>query len=1332
MVPGKCTPFTIPVIGDINHDGIVEMIIPCKDNRIRAFTNYQADIPPYMSLLATSEIVLDFTSPNMLLADFDGDGISEVVFNNDVLKFDFSNPSNPSLSRVLNGTGHNGWMGSGSYSKPTAVDILTKLDCNGDPDCDGLELIAGCHIYSIDLDPLDGDPVEIKIQRNLNDMSPDGDDFTDGFSYTADMNLDGTLDVITGGQKGSVSGVYVWDKNGLIHFFPHYGGFSPTYTLSIANVYDDKVNGFQQDLPEIISINIDSMDCFNLNAAIAHPGDPKWWSIPVNDGGFAGSSCFDLNKDGFAEILFRDESYFKILYGGPVPLPLGLGPNRTWYSLGCKSLTGDELPVIANVDNDPEAEIVFTGKKQNDQTQPIGEGRLWVIESDGIPWPPARPIWNQYNYNGVNINDDLTIPKHQQAHHLEFPGLGSGKRPFNTAQSQWSAWDNNFDPLFPVPDAALTVDSTACEGDSLRLWLSLCNHGSNLLPDSLPIAFYQNDPRQAGAVLIGSSLAQTAVPVDACASFSVKIAAVFNAPIFVVANDDGSHPLPYAISNFPITAQPECDFENNFDALVFNHQSPSLDLGPDLSLCSSSVTALNAGAGFSSYRWQDGTTESSFTAFGPGTYWVDVKDACGNPQSDTVHISLNQTATVELGNDLTICEGENIQLNAPGFANVQWSPAAGLSCANCPNPTATPSAGITYYVTAANGNCFASDSIHIFLAPKPVLTLIAQDGDCLNTPQISVSATGTAPLGFSWSNGGTGTAINPNVSGSYTVTVTSGLGCEATATASVMVANSLVVSLQTTPLNCSNGLGEATATASGGTAPFAYNWSNGGNAATVPVTNPGSISVTVTDASGCISSSSATVEIVGQLLLDISSTPISCNDGQGGTANVLSINGTAPFTYNWSNGGTAATVPVTSSGSISVTVTDASGCISSTSATVEIVGLLQSSINITPISCHESHDGEATVQPINGTAPFSWLWANGATGPQLTGLAGGTYSLIVTAANGCTDDLSFTIAAPTALALSISADAVSCFGEMDGAATVVVSGGTPSYQYLWSNFQTTATASQLGQGLQTVTVTDENGCTDTASVFVSEPPLLTAAVQATDPIVCPDSTTTLAAISTGGTPPYTFSWAGGQTDSLLTPVGAGDYTVTVSDENGCTANASVAIQSQELAMLVQDSVVAASSPTASDGSVFVEFSGGQPPFTYLWSNGDTSQNLLSVPAGDYVLSLSDALGCEQTFPFTVDFLNAASQKLGKAWTASILPNPAARNGLARLSIQSEWAQSIDCQIFEVTGKLIWKERIPVSAGDKLYPLNTPNTASVYLVVLSNELDFVCLKWVVMD
>lgn len=1252
--------FSTYAIADVNSDGIPEMAVSTQFGLTKVYSNFNQGSSQPMTVFATGSPT-SWAHGHMAFADFDQDGTPELYNGNFVYQFDLSNPNSPQLNLKLSGASHAGHNNSGSTGA-VAVDILSVADCNGDPDCNGLELVAGAIIYAIDLDPLDGDGLQIKVIKNLNNMSSLGP-FQDGYNYVADLNLDGLPEIVTAGHHGPANknGFYVWDKTGLVAKFenPDPGLGDPQFiSLAIANVFDDHSAGFALDYPEIIYPTRTKITSFNLQKAIASPTTPYWWSANVIDGSrSAGPSCFDLNSDGFAEIIYRDEQKMHIMYGGALPFPAGVDANRNWMVFDCQSATIDEYPVIADIDGDEEAEILVTGKVApfiSDQLD--NRGRLIVIESDGLPWPSSRALWNQYSYFGVNINDDLTVPKVQQTHYLEWPQLGSGHRPWNTFHTQWPIWGNDFNPYSPVPDAIVNVDSTACEGDSIRVWLTLCNQGSTELPDSLPIAFYQNDPRLPGAVLRQIVSTPSTLPIDTCAAFSVKILGVFNVPIFVVANDDGTHPLPYAIADFPVTTAPECDFENNFDSFTLSYQAQALDLGPDRSLCSSSVTGLSAGAGFLSYRWQDGSTDSTYTAYSPGTYWVDAMDACGNLHSDTVIILLNQTTNIDLGNDREICEGESVQLSVSGFSDLQWSPSSGLSCNDCPSPVANPMISTTYYLTAANGNCFASDSIRMVVHKKPLLTLTSQNGDCSTIPFVGATAVGLPPISYQWSNGQTSASINPSNSGTYWVSATDANGCLAVDSASVIIVNNITANITSQPVSCNGSPGTAIADANGGAAPYSYQWSNGGNTANTTVTMPGNIDVTITDANGCITYATALVGITGQLQLGIT---------------------------------------------------------------------------VSPISCHEGTDGSATVMPIFGTSPFTWEWQSGQTTSTIANLGSGSYSVTVSDAIGCTDDLHFSMTSPPDLLLSADANGTSCFGENDGSATVTASGGTPSYSYFWSNFQTNAMATQLAPGSYTVTVTDENGCSDSISVIVGQPPLLTANAQAEDPVICPDQTTNLMATATGGTAPLSYAWTGGSTDSLLTGVGEGFYTILVTDANGCTADASISVQLQQPATLTQDSIALASSSSATDGAIFLDFVGGSPPFSYLWSNGDTTQDLQAVPPGTYSLTMTDAEGCEQVFTFTIDFLNGVSQGLGTGWLARIYPNPMADGGKAFLHIQSGSKQSIVFQLLDVAGRSIATEQLEVQANGFLKQLPTPSSAGVYWVVLKTEKGIRYLKWVVL-
>ena len=160
---------------------------------------------------------------------------------------------------------------------------------------------------------------------------------------------------------------------------------------------------------------------------------------------------------------------------GQCRYPAGVDADRNWVKIECGSGTGDEYPTVADIDGDGEAEILTVGHlPPNASGNSDYRGRLWVFESDGLPWPSARPIWNQFGYNGLNINDDLTVPRNLQAHHLEFPNLGSGKRPFNGATVQVPIFDSDFDAYLPAPDAVVQIDSSKCGTDSMTVWLTIC------------------------------------------------------------------------------------------------------------------------------------------------------------------------------------------------------------------------------------------------------------------------------------------------------------------------------------------------------------------------------------------------------------------------------------------------------------------------------------------------------------------------------------------------------------------------------------------------------------------------------------------------------------------------------------------------------------------------------------------------------------------------------------------------------------------------------------------------------------------------------------------
>ena len=1541
----------------MNGDGNVEMIVTTplgNSGRLTIYNSYSSGSTPPMTLVTKTTNQLDLINDRPALADFNSDGIAEVYVQNDIYQFDFSNPNAPTLKRVLNGTGHGGQFSASS--KSNAVDILSPADCNGDPDCGGLEIVAGGFIYSVDMDPLDGDGLQIKVQRDLNQMT--NMNFPDGYTHTADVNLDGVLDVIVLGNFVDDKGLYIWDKNGLIDFFPFTDPAWVASSVTINNVYDDRVHGHPQDLPEILFAVGPKLFCFNLNAAGTNPSQPYWWAANVVDESHLTSpSTFDLDGDGFAEVLFRDENEFRIMYGGSAPFPAGVDSERNYYRTDCFSKTIDEHPVIADVDMDGEAEILITGQIFNDPNSFGLEGRLWVFDSDDAPWVPARPVWNQYNYNGININDDLTIPKQQQANHLELPGIGSGKRPLNFVHSQMPIFDNQFDPLFPVPDAVVQFDSSQCETDSLCLWLTVCNSGSEVLMSGLPIAFYENDPTVSNATLLSTATTQSDIPIDGCIHFSINIPAVYNAPVFILVNDDGTLPTPFDLTNdFPITEVIECDYENNLTYFEIPYQASILDLGPDQSICNSSTVTLNAGNGFVKYRWQDGSNEPIFTAYEPGLYWVDVWDVCGFQQTDSVYIELDQVAAIDLGPDQTICEGGSVELSISGFPNVDWWPVDGLNCTNCPTVTSTPTVSTTYYVTASYGDCFSTDSVRVNVAATPAITVEGLDGICSGGAAVTVASNDGQVLDYVWENGETDETIHPVQTGNYSVTATNSPGCTTVGAASITITGGVELEALTTPvlcfddssasiqlevqegvapfifnwsngateedlmdlpagnyavtvtdaegctaiesfnltepealvvapfaadISCNNDPGFISLHAGGGTSPLSVLWSNGAATDSINITGTGTYTATITDANGCYIESehlmeeeeelqtsleltdvkchgtldgqavaqplnglspytflwenghagsiligigteqhtvtvtdamgcwdtasfslsqpdplvlemtstdiscfgemdgSAAIEVTGgvagysyqwntgdttfiidglpsgeytviitdangcikeqaslltdppELLIDPISINISCNNDPG-FISLNTLGGTAPLSILWSNDEATDSINITESATYVVTVTDANGCSISNLFEIGAEEPLLISLSLTSITCYGDMDGQASVAPINGLFPYIYSWENGHADSLLTGLGTEVHAVTITDVMGCRETVSFNLIEPDSLVLNPSSIPVNCFGEMNGTASIEATGSEQNYHYLWNTAHNTPLIDGLSAGEYSVTVTDELGCVDSSFVIVGSPAPLEVAASAEPDSLCTDETTDLSASAYGGIAPYTYLWNGTQTDSFWLNAPTGMYDLLVTDANGCTQTEMLVVEEASPPITIADTIHAATGMGNADGAVFInEILGGTPPFTFLWSNGDTTQSSDNLLSGLYSLLITDAAGCIFMQEFEVGIMVATAEMEEVVFDVSLYPNPIGEMGLATLSIRSPFSQKIEVALFDVQGRRLRTEEWVHDGGVHFFLLKAPSVAGVYIVKVKGENGMgVYLKWVV--
>jgi gliding motility-associated-like protein len=297
-----------------------------------------------------------------------------------------------------------------------------------------------------------------------------------------------------------------------------------------------------------------------------------------------------------------------------------------------------------------------------------------------------------------------------------------------------------------MPNAQFVAADAVCRGDSLEVNLTACNLGIFDLPVHTPVSFYLGDPTSTNtAVLLATLPLPDTLEQDSCDTFSFIIAAPPNALIFVMLNDDGATPLPFSLTDFDAETG-ECDYTNNIGNFIHPFVPPVLELGPDVFLCQNGVTVLDAGPDFAGYRWQDGSTEQTLTAFGPGIYSVTATDACGGEQTDQVQVTVDSTAVLDLGPDITVCEGSSAELNVPGYATYQWSPPDFLSCADCPNPTVTPLTDVAYTLVATTADgCVGVAAVRIILAETSAsfaeVTLCA--GDTVLLFGMPVTAAGT-------------------------------------------------------------------------------------------------------------------------------------------------------------------------------------------------------------------------------------------------------------------------------------------------------------------------------------------------------------------------------------------------------------------------------------------------------------------------------------------------------------------------------------------------------------------------------------------------------------
>jgi gliding motility-associated-like protein len=636
-----------------------------------------------------------------------------------------------------------------------------------------------------------------------------------------------------------------------------------------------------------------------------------------------------------------------------------------------------------------------------------------------------------------------------------------------------------------------------------------------------------------------------------------------------------------------------------------------------------------------------------FTGLPAGTYTPIIRDASGCTTTATVTLSQPTVLTASASSLPAKCFGANTgTITATGGGGVgPYQYSLNGAAYQVSNTYTAVGAGIYSIDVKDNNGCIQTTTVQVTQPALLAIGLTSQNANCTAANGIiTTTVTGGTPIyTYTWTGGGgAGATTNSLVSGTYSVTVTDSKGC--VITGSSIIGNtpggtaSITASTNVTCNGANNG--SATVGMTGGSAPFTYSWTPGGQTGgTGTNLAPATYSCVVTDFYGCKSTATVTITQPSILSAIMNSNNVKCFGTATGTVSAAGTGGTGPYTYLWpTQASTLSTVNNVLIGTYTCNITDANNCTISRTIAVTEPSPVTLSYTATPANCNQAN-GSATVTAAGGTPAYSYTWSTGVTGPVLSSVAAGTYTINVQDGNNCLQTLAATISNLSGPSISvISQTNVSCFGGNNGIATVSVTGGTTPFIYQWSNGQVTPTGTGLLAGVHTVSVTDNAGCVASTSVNITQPTALTVNINPTHPKCFGSTDGSGLAAAIGGTPSYTYAWTTtGGSSASSNPYGAGQHGVTVTDGNGCTAVATMTLVNPP-AMAASITSTNVTCFNACNGLAVGSSTNGVGAVSYVWTGGASPVNGQSVSGlcpAIYTLTATDQNNCTGSAQVTI-------------------------------------------------------------------------------------------------
>lgn len=493
-------------------------------------------------------------------------------------------------------------------------------------------------------------------------------------------------------------------------------------------------------------------------------------------------------------------------------------------------------------------------------------------------------------------------------------------------------------------------------------------------------------------------------------------------------------------------------------------------------------------------------------------------------------------------------------------------------------------------------------------------------------------------------------------SGVYADTLQLFAGCDSIVNSTLTVLDELVLSVNEISPAIGEGNANAVyeATATGGTGNYTFEWCNGETTATATMLVGGeNCCVTVTDDNGCMDEVCFDINFTTDIVPTFTEDLLDCNGDEDGIITFSAVNGIPPYNYTWQNNdnsingagtinfeGEVIQIEDLPAGDYTFTIADEFDDTTFVAMVTEPAPIVISLVEVVDASCFGECDGTIEVMAEGGTGAFTYTWSGGLSGGNTpSAVCAGTYMVTATDANNCEATFMLDVGEPEEfIATATQVQAVSCFEGSDGQATVETNGNPIAYE--WDNNEDEQTISDLSAGFYTVTVTNDDGCQAVATIEITEPNApVEVSIELVSSISCNGETDGgLSANVTGPGTSFTYNWSSGSTQAFADNLGAGDYTLTVMNENGCEATASFTLTEPDEVSATLSSVDITCLDPPNGGAIRLdEVIGGVPPYSYSLDGIEFS----NVPAfaglfeGEYEVLVQDAAGCEKIYPIEV-------------------------------------------------------------------------------------------------